>query len=135
MMLKKLTIFCLTIVLLSSCLKNDEPNYTYEFLKIDEATVPASFKFGQRDTIAIKYTLKNSCYAFDNLYYEYQDTARVVAVRALVSLDAACAEIIKQEEYKFIVNVTQKEDYLFKFYKGKDAEGVNIFDEIVVPVN
>jgi ABC-type uncharacterized transport system auxiliary subunit len=135
MMLKKITILCFVIVVLSSCSNDNEPSYTYEFLTIDEAIVPASFKFGERDTIAIKYTLNNGCYSFDNLYYEYQDTARIVAVRALLSLEDVCTENIRQEEYKFVVNVTQKEDYLFKFWKGKDSNGESIFEEIVVPVN
>ncbi|TXD53476.1 MULTISPECIES: hypothetical protein [unclassified Polaribacter] len=134
-MLKKIIVLCLLTVFVSSCLSDNEPNYTYQFLPIDEAIVPASFTFGQKDTIAIKYTLQNSCYSFDNLYYEYQDTARVVAVRAFVSLDEACAEIISQKEYKFEVNVTQEEDYIFKFWKGKDSNEENIFEEFIVPVN
>lgn len=69
------------------------------------------------------------------MYYEYQDTARIVAVRALLSLEDACTENIRQEEYKFVVNVTQQEDYLFKFWKGKDSNGEDTFEEIVVPVN
>jgi hypothetical protein len=134
-MFKKITVLCLLTVFVSSCLNDNEHNLTHELLPIDEAIVPASFIFGQKDTIAIKYTLKNSCYHFDNLYYEYQDTARVVAVRAFVSLEDACAEIISQKEYKFAVNVTQQEDYVFKFWKGTDSNGENIFEEIIVSVD
>ncbi|UAM98090.1 hypothetical protein K8354_17715 [Polaribacter litorisediminis] len=134
-MLKKFTILCLAIVLFGSCLNDNEPIFKYELLPIDEANVPASFTFGEQDTIAIKYTLPNSCYAFNNLYYEYQDTTRIVAARALVSLDVYCAEVIVQEEYKFVVNVSQEEDYVFKFWKGTDSNGENIFEEFVVPVN
>jgi nitrate/TMAO reductase-like tetraheme cytochrome c subunit len=134
-MFKKITVLCLLTVFVSSCLNDNEHNLTHELLPIDEAIVPASFIFGQKDTIAIKYTLKNSCYHFDNLYYEYQDTARVVAVSAFVSLEDACAEIISQKEYKFAVNVTQQEDYVFKFWKGTDSNGENIFEEIIVSVD
>jgi hypothetical protein len=122
-------------VIVSSCLNNEEPNFAIELLPIDEAIVPDSFIFGQKDTIAIKYTLKNSCYYFDNLYYEYQDSTRVVAVKAFVYLEDECAQIISQKEYKFVVNVTQQEDYVFKFWTGKDSNGENIFEEIIVPVN
>jgi nitrate/TMAO reductase-like tetraheme cytochrome c subunit len=134
-MFKKITVLCLLTVFVSSCLNDNEHNLTHELLPIDEAIVPASFIFGQKDTIAIKYTLKNSCYHFDNLYYEYQDTSRVVAVSAFVSLEDACAEIISQKEYKFAVNVTQQEDYVFKFWKGTDSNGENIFEEIIVSVD
>ena len=134
-MLKKLTVLCLGIVLFNSCLGDNEPNFTYEILPIDEAIVPASFTFGEQDTIAIKYSLKGSCYSFDNLYYEYQDSTRIVAVRAYVSLDEACALVLTQKEYKFAVNVSQEEDYVFKFWKGTDDTGENIFEEFIVPVN
>lgn len=134
-MFKKIIVLCLLTVFVSSCLNDNEPDFAYELLPVDEAIVPASFTFGEKDTIAITYTLKNSCYYFDNLYYEYQDTARVVAVRAFVSLEDACTEIASQREYKFAVNVTQQEDYVFKFWKGKDSIGENIFEEIIVPVN
>ena len=134
-MLKKLTVLCLGIVLFNSCLGDNEPNFTFEILPIDEAIVPASFTFGEQDTIAIKYSLKSSCYSFDNLYYEYRDTTRIVAVRAYVSLDEACAEVLTQKEYKFAVNVSQEEDYVFKFWKGTDDTGENIFEEFIVPVN
>ena len=134
-MLKKLTVLCLGIVLFNSCLGDNEPNFTFEILPIDEAIVPASFTFGEQDTIAIKYSLRSSCYSFDNLYYEYQDTTRIVAVRAYVSLDEACALVLTQKEYKFAVNVSQEEDYVFKFWKGTDDTGENIFEEIIVSVD
>jgi len=134
-MIKNLTVLCLGIVLFSSCLGDNDPNFTFETLPIDEAIVPASFTFGEQDTIAIKYSLKNSCYSFDNLYYEYQDTTRIVAVRAYVSLDKACVETVTQVAYKFAVNVTQEEDYVFKFWKGTDTTGENIFEEFIVSVN
>ncbi len=134
-MLKKLIILCLSVVFFSSCLNDNEPNFSFELLPIDEFTVPASFTFGEKSTIAIKYTLENSCYYFDNLYYEYQDTTRIVAVNVSISLNDACAEMISQEEYEFEVDVTQEEDYIFKFWKGKDSNGENIFEEVIVPVN
>ena len=134
-MLKKITLLCLSIVLFSSCLDDNEPNFSFDLLPVDEFTVPTSFTFGEKDTIAIKYTLQNSCYYFNNLYYEYQDTTRVVAVRTMISLNDACGEVSSQKEYKFEVNVTQEEDYIFKFWKGKDSSGENIFEEVIVPVN
>lgn len=118
-----------------SCLNSDEPTFTYEYLPIDEAETPASFTFGEKDTISIKYSLLNGCYYFDNLYYEYKDSTRIVAVRALLALDKYCTEAIIQEEYKFVVNVTQKEDYIFKFWKGKNNQGENVYEELIVPVN
>lgn len=133
--MKKIILLCIGIVAFSACLNDDYDNFGYEFVKIDEAITPASFTFGEKDTIKLKYTLKNSCYSFDNIYYEYQDTARIVAVRALVNLDDACQEIAQEREYNLIVNVAQRENYLFKFYQGRDSIGQSIFEEVEVPVN
>lgn len=120
-----------------SCLnnENDTPNYTFEYLPIDSAITPASFTFGEIDTISVKYSLPNGCYSFDRIYYETKDTTRIVAVSAFVQLDADCTEMIIEEEKKFVVKASQEEDYVFKFFKGVDSNGDNIFEEVIVPVN
>lgn len=135
-MKKIITLFAATL-LFYSCLNTDNDSFSigYELLPIDSYTTPNSFTFGEKDTIKIKYTLKNKCYNFDNIYYEYQDTARIVAVRSIVELDKDCEEVETQNEYNLIVTATQKEDYLFKFYKGRDNDGKNVFAEVIVPVN
>jgi hypothetical protein len=133
--MKKLVILFFGLLMFQSCLDDDGPKYNYELLPIDEAITPESFTFGETHDITIKYSLPNGCYQFNGLYYEYQDTTRVVAVNSRVRLDVACTEEIRQEEYTFPVNVNQEEDYVFKFWKGVDNDGENIFEEVVVPVN
>jgi hypothetical protein len=134
--MKKIILLFAGLLLFYSCLNNDDQlNFGYELLPIDEYTTPTSFTFGEKDTIKIKYSLKNECYTFDNIHYQSEDTTRTIAVRAIVNLDKACAEIITQKEFNIIVTATQEEDYLFKFWKGKDSNGENIFEEVIVPVN
>jgi hypothetical protein len=134
--MKKIILLFASLFLFYACLNNDNQiNYGYEILPIDEFTTPAAFTFGKKDTVKVKYTLTNGCYNFDNIYYEYQDTARIVAVRAIVNLDEVCTDVITQREFDIIVTATQREDYVFKFFKGLDANGDNIFEETVVPVN
>lgn len=135
--MKKIILLFAGLLLFYSCLNNDDHriNYNYELLPIDSYTTPASFTYGEKDTIKVKYSLKNGCYGFDGIHYEYHDTVRVVAVRAFVALDEVCTQAIIQNEYNLIVTATQEEDYVFKFYKGKDDNGENIFEEVIVPVN
>jgi hypothetical protein len=133
--MKKIVLLLMSVILFSSCIDDDGPKYAYEILTIDEATVPESFTFGESYDVTVKYTLPNSCYSFHSLYYEYQDTTRVVAINALVRTDINCTEEAIERDYTFEVNVTQQEDYVFKFWKGEDADGENIFEEVVVPVN
>ena len=135
--MKKIILLFASVLLFYSCLNSDTDrvNLAYELLPIDEYTVPESFTFGEQDIINIKYSLKNGCYYFDNIYYEYQDTTRIVAVRAIVELDSNCTQEITQHNYDLVVTATQEKDYLFKFYKGQDANGDSIFEEVIVPVN
>ena len=134
--MKKYVFLLFCSIVLSSCLNTyDEPNFSLEFLKIDSAITPASFTYNQTDSITIKYTLPNGCHSFRRLHYDYDDNSRIVAVISFVALDENCVQVTREEEYKFAVRATQREDYLFKFYKGKDANGNNLFDEVIVPVN
>lgn len=135
--MKKIALLLFGLLVFYSCLNtdNDDLNYNYEYLPIDEAIVPASFTFGEIDTIKVKYSLPNSCYYFNQIYYEPKDTTRIVAITALVELNENCTEGIIIEEKKIPIKASQEEDYVFKFYKGKDSNGENIFDEVVVPVN
>ncbi|GFD76931.1 MULTISPECIES: hypothetical protein [Tenacibaculum] len=133
--MKKILILFLSVFTFYSCLDDDSPNVRYEFLKVDSATTPESFTFGEVDTIKIKYTLPNSCYSFNGLYYQKVDTTRIVAGTAIVALDVACTQDVRQEEYAFPVEATQEEDYVFKFWKGKNDEGEDVYEEVVIPVN
>ncbi|MCF2874858.1 MULTISPECIES: hypothetical protein [unclassified Tenacibaculum] len=131
--MKKLTLIIFTIILASCSV--DDPNYQFKLLTIKEATVPQSFKFGEVDTVKVVYDLPNSCHEFHSVYYQYQDTTRIIAIRALEILDENCAQATIEKELKIPVRISQKEDYLFKFWKGKGNNGEDIFEEKAVPVN
>ncbi|AUC21703.1 MULTISPECIES: hypothetical protein [Polaribacter] len=134
--MKKISLLLLGLFVFASCLNNDDvPNYKFEFMPIDEAITPESFTYGESDTITIKYSFPNDCYSFEQIYYETKDSTRTVAVTAMVLLDEECTEETVQEEKKFVVTASQTEDYIFKFFKGTDSEGENIFEEVIVPVN
>ena len=124
------------VLMFVSCNLDDDDanNFTLETLPIKEAIVPDEFTYGSEQEITIKYDLLNECYSFYNLYYQYEDTTRIVAVNSLLNQSAQCTEDVIEEEYTFIVRVVQHEDYVFKFWKGTDANGESIFEEITVPV-
>ena len=145
--MKKWWLLFTGLVVFYSCLDNDQegpnyflnkvaddPNYRYEYLPIDSAITPESFTFGETDTITMTYFLLNGCYSFDQIYKEVKGTTSTVAVSAIVELDLFCTEALIEEQTKFTVKATQKEDYVFKFYKGLDSTGSEIFEEVVVPV-
>ena len=119
-----------------SCSTDDSANdFKIETLPIKSAVVPEAFTFGSNHPITIKYELPSSCHAFYDLYYQYEGASRIVAVNSVVNENNTCTDALIEIEYQFLVSVVQKEDYTFKFWKGVDNNGENIFEEIIVPVN
>ena len=74
------------------------------------------------------------CHSFYDLFYRRDGASRTVAINSIVENDLVCTEPIIEKEYSFVVNVSQSEDYIFKFWKGTDNSGNDIFDEVIVPV-
>jgi hypothetical protein len=121
-------------VLFFSC-SESEPTVEFKILAIREAKTPAFFEYRTLDTIVVKYDLPNGCHRFWSVYYEYDKNTRIVAINALNDLESICTQATIEKEIKIPIQVLQKENYIFRFYKGKDSNGVNIFEEIEVPVN
>jgi len=127
--------FLLVFTFVSCSLDDDEnTNFALKTLPIKEAVVPTEFEFGSSYTIKVLYDLPDGCHSFYDLYYEYKDFSRIVAITAIVDLNASCTEAIIEKEHEFIVNINQSEDYTFRFWKGEDSQGNDIFEDIVVPV-
>ena len=135
--MKRLFLNVILVLLFVSCSQDDDNanNFKIETLPVKEAIVPAEFIFGSRHDITITYDFPSGCHSFYNLFYRYEGTSRIVAVNSLVNESVACTDDIREFEFTFEVNVVQREDYIFKFWKGIDGEGENIFEEIIVPVN
>lgn len=134
--MKKVLILSLSIVFFASCsLQNDDiPKFNLKYITIDTAIVPQKFTFNKTDTITIKYKLTNSCFVYHNLYYQVKDTTRVVAVVAKEFLEKPCKGKAISKELKIPVKARQLKSYVFKFWKGKNKDGKNIFLEKTIPV-
>lgn len=135
-MIKKILVtFLITITLVSCSLGDDnDTNLVLKSLPIKEAVVPAEFEFGMSYTIKIEYDLPDGCHTFYDLYYKQEGSSRVVAITAIVDQQANCTEAIIPKEHEFVVKVAQEEDYTFRFWKGEDNNGDDIFEDVIVPV-
>lgn len=133
--MKKSILIYLIIILASCSSVKNEDNTVLKLLPIEKANTPQVFIYGTIDTISIKYSLPDACHVYHSLYYQYQDSTRVVAVRALEYVDKICSQNIVQKDLKFPLQIIQKEDYVFKFWKGRDNNGNDIFEERIIPVN
>lgn len=131
--MKKFALIILSLFVLSC--SEEAPLFEFSTLPIDEAKTPVSFTYKTSDTIVLKYTLPNACFSFNNVYYEYDRNSRIVGINVIKDLEKTCNQATVEKEIKLPIHVLQEEDYIFKFYKGKDANGELIFEEITVPVN
>ncbi|MDP4989184.1 MAG: hypothetical protein NWP54_03415 [Polaribacter sp.] len=131
--MKKIILLFSFALFLFSC-SETEPTIEFKILPIKEAQTPAFFEHGTIDTISVKYDLPNGCHQFWSGYYEYDKNARIVAVNAINDLESICTQTVIEKEIKIPIQILQQENYLFRFYKGKDTNGKSIFEEIEVPV-
>lgn len=135
--MKKLIALALFVMTLTSCSPdNDQPNYKFEVLPVASYTIPASFTLGETYTITLKYQKPTACHFFQGIYYDKNLNIRTIGIQTAVDTDQVCNQALPAEsETSFKFYVTNTGSYIFKFYKGEDANGVNIFEEVEVPVN
>ncbi|TRX23702.1 hypothetical protein [Flavobacterium franklandianum] len=134
--MKKILFFLIVITSFLSCsLDDDSPTYTYEILPVDSYVVPASFTLGQTYEIKLKYQKPTSCHIYQGIYYEKNLNTRTIAVQTAVQNNQVCTmEIPPISEVSFNFMVTNTGSYIFKFYKGKDTAGEDIFEDVEIPV-
>ena len=134
--MKKIVLFLVVITSLLSCsLNDDSPTYTYEVLPVESYVMPASFTLGQTYEIKLKYQKPTSCHIYQGIYYEKNLNTRTIAVQTAVKKNQVCTmEIPPISEVSFNFMVSNTGSYIFKFYKGKDSAGKDIFEEVEIPV-
>lgn len=136
--MKKVILLLLVAVTALSCSVNDDGDkYYYEILPVDSYEVPTSFDYGAIYTIKVFYKNPTSCHTSASLYYEKLDSTRTIAIQSLVLDRNDCTPLPDAEpiEGSFRFEVLSTTPYLFKFYKGEDENGENIFEEVTIPVN
>ncbi|QNK76768.1 hypothetical protein [Winogradskyella undariae] len=130
-----LLIFIFITTLTSCSIENDNSDLFYvEFMPIESVDIPEYFVYGETYEIFMTYTKPNSCYFFRDFYYAIDGNERTVAIENNVYQEDNCNETQEPENVSFNFTVTGSETYLFKFYQGKDEEGVDQFLLIEVPI-
>lgn len=134
--MKKIVLFLVVITSLLSCsLNDDSPTYTYEVLPVDSYVVPASFTLGQTYEIKLKYQKPTVCHIYQGIYYEKNLNTRTIAIQTAVEKNQVCTmQLPPLSEVSFNFIVSNTGSYIFKFYKGEDATGKEIFEDVEVPV-
>lgn len=136
--MKKLFFLIAIVLVLGSCSLDDDsaPAYHFEIVPVENFVVPDTFDYLGVHQIKLFYKKPNSCYDLAGIYFDKYLNERTVALQCVV-LNSTNCQPLEEELYEvdFNFEVISTETYLFKFYKGKDAQGNNIFEEIEIPVN
>ncbi len=135
-MIKKVLLTFLVAVTLVSCSldSDNDTNLVLKTLPIKTYEVPEEFELGMSYTLKVEYDLPDACHSYYNLYYQHEGSSRIVAISALVNTKRTCTEAIITKSHEFVVSVKQTEDYTFRFWKGEDNDGNDIFEDVIVPV-
>jgi hypothetical protein len=136
--MKNFILLLFAFALTTSCdiTEDDRPNFHYEILAVEDFEIPDTFDYLSTHEIKLYYKLPSNCHTFGGIYFERFLNERTVGIQSIVTNRANClANEDEMLETSFNFEVISKENYLFKFYKGKDANGNNIFEEVEIPVN
>lgn len=135
--MKKILLLLLAVVAVSSCsLDNQGPQYYYEVLPVESFEVPESFVLGEIYEIKVTYLRPTGCHIANGFYYEKDLNTRIIGIQSTVLDSDDCTPLVNQEpiEASFNFEVLSNGSYIFKFYKGEDTAGNNIFEEVEIPV-
>ncbi|WP_447635598.1 hypothetical protein [Flavobacterium microcysteis] len=129
----------IAITTFSSCELNDDNtvSYRFELIPTESAVFPESFVVGRTYTIKVYYKRPTSCHFFEGFYYEKSLNVRTIAVQTGIINANNCTELDDEPveaTFDFMATPTNENAYIFKFYKGKDLSGQNVFLEYRVPV-
>ena len=134
--MRRFFMFAALLVFVVSCgLDDDGANFTLQTLPVKSAEVPDEFTYNKEYNITVTYDLPDGCHSFHSLFFQQENDERTVAINAIVDLRTNCTQAVVEESFTFEILALQREDYVFKFWKGVNGDGENIFEEVVVPVN
>lgn len=135
-MKKILASFVLVLLLASCSLDDNSSNFHFEILAVDSVDIPTNFTLGDTYPIKMYYTKPSTCHYYNSIYYDKDLNIRTVAIESIVEERNNCQDLTDNvQECSFNFNVTSNGTYIFKFWKGKDESGNDIFLEYEIPVN
>ncbi|SEP89881.1 calpain family cysteine peptidase [Flavobacterium urocaniciphilum] len=135
-MKKLIALFSMIFIITSCSLESNNQNIYYELLPVDSYVMPAEFHVNTENLIVVKFKRPTTCHAFDHFYYELDDFTRTVAIQSIViEGNSGCTALTNEiAEQTLRFKPTETGTYTFKFWKGKDSNGQNLFEEVVIDV-
>lgn len=115
--------------------EDDNPKFHMELLPIDSATLPAEFKKDITYELSFNYIRPSTCHIFEGFYYDKNLNVRTIAIQTSVVEQDNCVEtdhVPITEILKF--KPTDQSSYIFKLWKGKNENGIDVYQEVEIPV-
>lgn len=116
---------------LNSCSVDSETDRDFVLLPIATIEMPMNYSIGNISRIKIKYKRPTECHIFNGFYSEYENTdlfTKTVAIQAVKLNNSGCQE----DESLFEVDLEFKPlvegVYTFRFWIGKDENGVDQYE-------
>jgi len=129
----------ITSVLSCSLDNSTEEEFFFEILPIESVTLPSEMRYQESYTINYTYFKPSTCHIFNDLYYLSEGNFRTIAVINTVLNEVnnvVCQPLTDElEERSFTFFCSNNSgSYVFKFWKGKDENGEDVYTFVEVPI-
>lgn len=134
--MKKNPVLLLLLLALTACNVDDDANFNYELVPVQNATFPETFVFGSTYEIPVEFIRPTACHFFaDFSFSKIDETTRRMGVVNSVFTDQDCADLTDStSEMSFNFMVLYDGTYTFEFWNGEDANGEDQYIVFEVPV-
>ncbi len=133
--MKKIALLLVLLTTFLSCSVGDGDTYTNYVLPVDSYVLPETFTVNELNEITLKYQKPTACYNYGGVYVYSENNTRIIGVYASTKNGETCGESLPPlSETSFNFKPLTAGTYTFKFYKGEDEDGENIFEDVEVVV-
>lgn len=135
--MKKIIYFIATLLFFTNCnVDDDSIESHFEILPIESINLPQQFILGETYTIEFTFIRPTNCHAYDHIINMIENENRTFSVKSVVFEQNNCTNLttnnIATQSIEF--KVTHDQTYLFHIWKGKDSQGIDIYDDYSIPV-
>ena len=107
------------------------PPVHYVLVPIQNVEIPEVMYVETSYNIGVEYVRLSTCHGFDGFYYQKNGFTRTISVQNFVVEKPDCQPLTDQvNSENMLFQPTEPGTYLFKFWKGKDDSGNDVFLEI-----
>jgi len=135
--MKNILFILFTVFIFNQCsIDDDTPQQHFEMLPVESISFPNEFVLNNTYTIEFTFLRPTNCHAYNNMVIIKEGANRTLGVNALVFENDNCAPLTTNASalQHFEFKVIYDQVYHFHVWKGKDAQGNDVYDDYDIPV-